>query len=63
MKWGSGVFNERKHLMLRLLSVGVFGVAMAFLEASVVVYLRQLYYPGVFAIPLVRIPERMNLIE
>jgi len=36
---------------------------MAFLEASVVVYLRQLYYPGGFAFPLVRIPERMILIE
>lgn len=30
----------------------IFGIAMGFLEAAVVVYLRQLYYPGGFAFPL-----------
>ncbi|MEW6418312.1 MAG: hypothetical protein AB1480_09340 [Nitrospirota bacterium] len=30
----------------------IFGIAMGFLEAAVVVYLRQLYYPEGFAFPL-----------
>jgi hypothetical protein len=30
----------------------IFGIAMGFLEAAVVVYLRQLYYPGGFVFPL-----------
>jgi hypothetical protein len=55
--------NGRGHVNRRFLGAGVFAIAMAFLEASVVVYLRQLYYPGGFAFPLVRIPERMILIE
>jgi hypothetical protein len=35
-----------------LFQVGVFAVAMGFLEAIVVVYLRQLYYPQGFYFPL-----------
>src|SRR4030065_1101828 len=30
----------------------IFGIAMGFLEAAVVVYLRQIYYPEGFAFPL-----------
>lgn len=30
----------------------VFGIAMGFLEAAIVVYLRKLYFPGGFAFPL-----------
>ena len=41
----------------------VFSVAMAFLEAVVVVYLRELYYPEGFAFPLKMIPARVALIE
>ncbi|MFH1069437.1 MAG: hypothetical protein V1794_07410 [Candidatus Glassbacteria bacterium] len=41
----------------------VFAVAMAYLEAVVVVYLRELYYPEGFAFPLRQINPRIVLIE
>lgn len=37
---------------LRFLWLAVFAIAMGFLEAIVVVYLRELYYPGGFSFPL-----------
>ena len=37
----------------------VFAVAMGFLEAAVVVYLRELYYPDGFRFPFVPLPERI----
>jgi len=42
--------------MRRLLFLALFGVAMAYLESAVVVYLRQIYYPGGFCFPLKPIP-------
>jgi hypothetical protein len=36
----------------RIISLTIFSIAMGFLEAVVVVYLRQLYYPEGFAFPL-----------
>jgi len=36
----------------RIVWVSVFGVAFAFVESSVVVYLRSLYYPEGFTFPL-----------
>ncbi len=36
----------------RLPAVSVFGIAMGFLEAAIVVYLRRLYFPGGFGFPL-----------
>jgi hypothetical protein len=36
----------------RIISLATFSIAMGFLEAVVVVYLRQLYYPEGFAFPL-----------
>jgi hypothetical protein len=33
--------------------VGIFGIAFGFLEATVVVYLRQLYYPEGFDFPMI----------
>jgi len=41
----------------------LFGVAMGFLEAAVVIYLRLLYYPGGFDFPLVRLPDLVVVIE
>jgi hypothetical protein len=41
----------------------LFGVAMGFLEAAVVVYLRALYYPQGFSFPLVLLPERVMTVE
>jgi len=40
-----------------------FSMAMGFLEAAVVVYLRLLYYPTGFQFPLVPLDERMGLVE
>lgn len=43
--------------------VAVFSVAFAFVEASVVIYLRALYYPGGFAFPLKLIPSDYLRVE
>ncbi len=40
-----------------------FGVAMAYLESAVVVYLREIYYPEGFQFPIKIIPQKMGLIE
>ena len=47
----------------RLAWSALFAVAMAYLEAAVVVYLRELYYPEGFRFPLKMIPEPMILVE
>jgi hypothetical protein len=41
----------------------VFGLALGWFEASVVVYLRALYYPSGFEFPIVLIPDRLALVE
>jgi hypothetical protein len=41
----------------------VFSVAMGYLEAAVVIYLRKIYYPDGFAFPLVPIPADVGLVE
>lgn len=43
--------------------LAVYAVAMACLEAVVVVYLRELYYPRGFTFPLVVLPARIALVE
>ena len=50
-------------LVLRISLIVAFAVAMAYLEAAVVVYLRKLYYPTGFSFPLKLIPESIILIE
>ncbi|MBD3237618.1 MAG: hypothetical protein GF330_13010 [Candidatus Eisenbacteria bacterium] len=47
----------------RLLWTGLFAVAFGYLEAAVVVYLRALYYPDGFALPLRALPAEMLRIE
>lgn len=47
----------------RLLWLAIFAVAMAYVESAVVVYLRELYYPGGFSFPIVIIPDKLALIE
>ena len=47
----------------RVVAITMYGVAMAFLEAAVVVYLRALYYPRGFSFPIVLIPEYLARIE
>jgi len=41
----------------------IFAVAMGFLEAIVVVYVRELYYPEGFEFPLKELPPKIILIE
>jgi hypothetical protein len=47
----------------RIIMTALFGMAMAFFEAAVVVYLRELYYPHGFSFPLRLIPLRLIYIE
>ena len=46
-----------------LAAVITFSIAMAFLEAAVVVYLRELYYPEGFCFPLKILPSKILVIE
>jgi len=50
-------------LRYKLFWLWIFGIAMAYLEAAVVVYLRTIYYPAGFAFPLKMIPTNMALVE
>lgn len=43
--------------------LALFGVAFGILEAAVVVYLRELYYPDGFRFPIVIIPDRVAVVE
>jgi hypothetical protein len=54
---------ERSHWKRTLLVVGLFAVAMAFLESAVVVYLRSLYYPEGFSFPLKIMPANILMVE
>ncbi|NOX90321.1 MAG: hypothetical protein GXO77_15000 [Calditrichaeota bacterium] len=47
----------------QLINYAVFGIAMAYFEASVVVYLRLLYYPEGFSFPLKIIPMNVAVVE
>lgn len=52
-----------KKTMHTLTWLGIFSVAMGFLETSVVVYLRELYYPQGFSFPLTPIKPSVALTE
>ena len=41
----------------------IFSIAMGFLETSVVVYLREIYYPEGFKFPLVAVPRDIATTE
>ena len=41
----------------------LFGISMGYFEAAVVVYLRELYYPGGFSFPLELIPSNIIAVE
>jgi hypothetical protein len=47
----------------RLLWLAIFAIAMAQLEAAVVAYLRELYYPDGFRFPLVTLRNRIAAVE
>jgi len=50
-------------VVLRILWVGLFAVAFAFVESSVVVYLQALYYPEGFSFPLKLISQKHLAVE
>jgi hypothetical protein len=54
---------EDQQVKRNLLLLFMFAVAMAYLEAAVVVYLRQIFYPQGFAFPIKRITLDLGLIE
>ncbi|CAN5476760.1 hypothetical protein BH10BAC1_BH10BAC1_14060 [soil metagenome] len=45
-----------KPIIKTIIWLTVFSIAMGFLETSIVVYLRKLYYPAGFEFPLVPVP-------
>lgn len=47
----------------KLTLVLLYSLAMGYLEAAAVVYLRALYYPGGFSFPLKTMPWQMGLVE
>ena len=55
--------NQNYSILKTFVWVSIFGIAMALLEADVVVYLRQLYYPEGFKEPLTVIPKFTLLVE
>jgi len=50
-------------LRRRLAWLALYALAMGWLEAAVVVYLRAIFYPGGFGFPLVPLPPAMAAIE
>ena len=51
------------NLRKTLLVLTIFSIAMGFMESAVVIYLRELYYPGGFKFPLIPIPPNIGLVE
>jgi len=46
-----------------LIWLTIFSVAMGFMESAVVIYLREIYYPGGFRFPLVPLDINIGLVE
>jgi len=55
--------NQSAFPTKQLVNLALFALAMAYLEATVVVYLRELFYPAGFSFPLKEIPQKIYLIE
>lgn len=49
--------------VVQIITVGIFAVAMGYLESAVVVYLREIYYPEGFAFPLKMMTENVIITE
>lgn len=47
----------------RVIWLAVFTAAFAYIESSIVVYLREIYFPGGFAFPFLLEPDRLAAIE
>jgi hypothetical protein len=52
-----------RQYLLKMICLALFGVAFGYVEASVVVYLRELFYPQGFAFPLAVLPDRLIIVE
>ena len=50
-------------LKLKIITITIFAIAMGFLESAVVIYMRELLYPGGFNFPLSPIPVHLALTE
>lgn len=55
--------SKSKFPATKLLVIIIFSIALAFIEAAIVVYLRQLYYPAGFCFPLKIIPLKIYWVE
>ena len=58
-----GTKHQQDNMMRTFLWITFFATAMAFLESAVVVYLRELYYPGGFDFPLRAIDPDLAVTE
>ena len=54
---------NKDRFIAKIIWVAVFGIAMAFVESAVVVYLRAIFYPEGFAFPLNAIADYKILVE
>ena len=54
---------ERKAPWNRIIWLALFSIAMGFLETTVVIYLRQIYYPGGFRFPLTLMDSQIITVE
>jgi hypothetical protein len=55
--------NTNPFLKTGFIPLFIFAVSMGFLEAIVVVYVRELYYPGGFDFPLKMLPQWLVFVE
>jgi hypothetical protein len=62
---GGGLAVRRERIFRRAATTRlvIFAAAMAFVEAAVVVYLRELYYPDGFRLPLAAVPPKIYMTE
>ena len=54
---------NKNRFIAKIIWVAVFGIAMAFVESAIVVYLRAIFYPEGFAFPLNAIADYKILVE
>ncbi len=57
------VSMNKKSFIYRLIWITIFGIAMAFVESAVVVYLRSIFYPEGFTFPLKALVDYKILVE
>ena len=55
--------GPRQHIPKTFLWITIFSVAMAYMESTVVVYLRELYFPNGFSFPLTPIGREIAMTE